>query len=141
MLKQSSRSAARGTDTPWYQGWELTEAERAVFRATTLKAQEAKRRALRGECDGPKHPVNVPALEPADLMPRLRRSGFTALSLFSGGGGMDIGFDRAGFSHAANYELLTDAAEIIRAAHPKWTVYGGAAGDVTRVRWAAYGIG
>lgn len=138
MLKQRRHYGARGTDTPWYQGWNITDAERATFRATTLAAQEAKRRALRGDCDLPKHPVNTPRLDARKLMPRLRRKGLKALSLFSGGGGMDIGFDRAGFEHIGNYELLSDAASIIKIAHPVWNVFGGEDGDVTRVDWSIY---
>ncbi|MDP4005163.1 DNA cytosine methyltransferase [Methylobacterium sp. NEAU K] len=126
---------ARGTDAPWYQARDLTETERAAFRATTLAAQQAKRQALSG--DGPlsKHPINKPRLSAKKLMPMLRRNGMTALSLFSGGGGMDIGFDRAGFDHAASYDILEPAAVVLRAAHPQRTVFGGAAGDVTRVDW------
>ena len=115
MLKDRAISA-RGTEAPWYRGWDLTEEERAVFRATTLKSQAAKRRALNGECDRPKHPINRPRLDPSSLMPQMPQNGLRALSLFSGGGGLDIGFDRAGFSHAASYEILEEAAVILRKA-------------------------
>src|SRR5436853_3482384 len=108
MLKERANSA-RGTDAPWYRGWDLTEDERAVFRATTMASQAAKRRALNGECDLPKHPINRPRLDVGDLMPQMPRNGLNALSLFSGGGGLDIGFDRAGYDHAASYELMADA--------------------------------
>jgi DNA (cytosine-5)-methyltransferase 1 len=138
VLKADRVPAARGTEAPWYQGWDLTDAERAVFRATTLASQAAKRRALSGDCDRPKHPINEPRLDTKSLMPQLRRNGLRALSLFSGGGGMDIGFDRAGFEHVASYEILTGAADILRAARPKWRVFGGTAGDVTRVDWRKY---
>ena len=77
MLKNRAYSA-RGTDAPWYRGWDLTEDERAVFRATTMASQAAKRRAMNGECDRPKHPVNQPRLDPASLMPPLRRNGLRA---------------------------------------------------------------
>lgn len=136
MLKQPY--GARGTDTPWYRGWNLTPEQRAVFRATTLASQAAKRRALSGECDLPKHPINTPLLDPLQLMPLQPRNGLKTLSLFSGGGGMDIGFDRAGFVHAGSFELLSDAAAVIRSAQPKWKVFGGDAGDVTRVNWSEY---
>lgn len=129
--------SARGTNTPWYRGWKLTERERATFRATTLASQDAKRRALRGESESA-HPVNVPRLDPLDLMPAMCPNGLRALSLFSGGGGMDIGFDRAGFTHVASFEIMEDAAAVIRVAHPEWQVFGGEAGDVTRVDWSRY---
>lgn len=130
--------ASRGTNSPWYQGWDLTEKERATFRATTIASQQAKRRAAAGECNAPKHPVYRPRLDPLDLMPRLAGNGLTALSLFSGGGGMDIGFDRAGFDHVASYEIMEGAAAVIRAAHRDWLVFGGEKGDVRRVDWSKY---
>lgn len=137
MLKNRAYSA-RGTDAPWYRGWDLTEDQRAVFRATTRASQAAKRRALNGECDRPKHPINRPRLDACQLMPLMPRNDLRALSLFSGGGGLDIGFDRAGYEHAASYEIMADAAAIIRKARPHWDVFGGAEGDVTRVDWSRY---
>ena len=135
MLKQLT---ARGTDAPWYQGWDLSDKERASFRATTMASQAAKRRALAGECAAPKHPINVPRLDPVALMPQCTSNGLKALSLFSGGGGMDIGFDRAGFAHVANYEIMEGAAAVLRTAHPNWNVFGGKDGDVRCVDWASY---
>lgn len=130
--------AARGTDSPWYQGWDLTEMERATFRATTIASQHAKRRAAAGECSERKHPVYSPRLNPLDLMPQLKGNGLSALSLFSGGGGMDIGFDRAGYNHVASYEIMEGAAAVLRAAHSEQVVYGGEGGDVRGVNWAKY---
>ena len=66
-------------------------------------------------------------------MPVLPANGLRTLSLFSGGGGLDIGFDRAGFSHIASYEIMEDAAVVLRAAKPAWKVYGGDQGDVCHV--------
>lgn len=129
---------ARGTDAPWYQGWELSEAERATFRATTMEAQKAKRRAVAGECSSAKHPINVPKLDPVELMPQRRPNGLKALSLFSGGGGMDIGFDRAGFAHVASYEIMERATAVLKLARPSWNVFGGSEGDVRHVKWTKY---
>jgi DNA (cytosine-5)-methyltransferase 1 len=137
MLKERGRPS-RGTDAPWYRGWDLTEAQRAAFRATTVASQAAKRRAVNGECDRPKHPVNHPRLDPCLLMPQVPQHGLRALSVCSGGGGLDIGFDRAGFTHVASYEILEDAAAIIKKARPKWMVCGGRAGDVTVADWSNY---
>ncbi len=131
-------TAARGTDTPWYRGWELTDTERAVFRATTLASQAAKRRAINGECDRPKHPINRPRLDPCALMPLIAQNDLRALSLFSGGGGLDIGFDRAGFRHVASYEVLNEAAQVLRKAKPHWRVFGGEEGDVKSTDWSQY---
>jgi DNA (cytosine-5)-methyltransferase 1 len=129
---------AQGTDAPWYKGWAITDSKRDIFRATTLASQEAKRKALRGECDQPKHPINEPKLDTNVLMPSVRRNGLAALSLFSGGGGMDIGFDHAGFNHVGSYELMEAAARVLKSANPKWSVFAGADGDVNNVDWSKY---
>jgi DNA (cytosine-5)-methyltransferase 1 len=138
MLKDRGGVTSRGTDSPWYRGWNLTEAERAVFRATTVASQAAKRRAVSGECDRPKLPINRPRLDPRLLMPQMPQNGLNALSLFSGGGGLDIGFDRAGFSHLGSYEIMSDAGAIIRKAHIDWQVFSGKDGDVRHVDWSIY---
>lgn len=130
--------SSRGVDSPWYQGWDISDQERAAFRATTIAAQNAKRLALRGECAAPKHPIYVPRFDPLSLMPVLPRHGLRAISLFSGGGGMDIGFDRAGFEHVANYEIMEGAGSVLRAAHPDWSVFSGPEGDVRNVEWSRY---
>lgn len=109
-----------------------------MFRATTVASQAAKRRALSGECNQPKHPINVPRLDPCELMPQTAPNGLTSLSLFSGGGGLDIGFDRAGYEHVASYEIMDNAAAVLRQARPHWTVHGGEDGDVRQVDWSPY---
>ena len=58
-----------------------------------------------------------------------------ALSLFSGGGGLDVGFDYAGFVHVASFEILDFAAETINDNRPEWVVFSGSAGDVTSIDW------
>ncbi|MGC4152415.1 MAG: DNA (cytosine-5-)-methyltransferase [Propionicimonas sp.] len=68
-------------------------------------------------------------------MPRRDPNGLTTLSLFSGGGGLDLGFDLAGFTHAGSWEILEDAAATLRLNRPSWIVHGGAAGDVRGVDW------
>lgn len=137
-MNSLNQLTARGKDSPWYKGWDLTEGERAAFRATTLASQHAKRIAISGECEMPKHPINVPRLDPLNLMPQREQNQLSALSLFSGGGGMDIGFDRAGFSHVASYELMPGAANVLQAARPSWKIFGGADGDVKRIDWSGY---
>lgn len=129
---------ARGTDAPWYKGRELDESERQRFRKISLASKEAKEKAQRGECEAPKHPIPTPTLDPADLMPCMGPNGLRALSLFSGGGGLDIGFDRAGYTHVASYEILPFAGEVLKAARPSWQVFSGHDGDVTQVDWRRY---
>ncbi|MFI7490793.1 DNA cytosine methyltransferase [Micromonospora echinaurantiaca] len=62
-------------------------------------------------------------------------TGLRSISLFSGGGGLDIGFERAGYDHVASYEILEDAAATLVKARPDWQVYGGQDGDVRTVNW------
>ncbi|MEU6072270.1 DNA (cytosine-5-)-methyltransferase [Micromonospora sp. NPDC047074] len=68
-------------------------------------------------------------------MPAISSTGLRSLSLFSGGGGLDLGFERAGFDHVASYEIMEDAAATIVKARPDWQVFGGEDGDVRNVDW------
>jgi len=123
-----------GTDAPWYQPQQLTDAKRRSFSEMSKRSAESKRKATQGHGE-PKHKINIPRLNPEDLMPQLPRNGLRALSLFSGGGGLDLGFDRAGFEHAASYEVVTDAAATLSSNRPQWVVKSGDEGDVTKVDW------
>ncbi len=129
---------ATGIEAPWHKGWDLTEKERHRFRLKSIASQAAKAKAINGDCEKPKHPIPVPRLQVEDLIPIAHKKGLRALSLFSGGGGLDIGFERAGFDHVASYEIRDDATAVLREAHPEWTVYGGAEGDVCLADWRQY---
>jgi len=128
----------RGTEAPWYEPRKLSEMERVAFRLMARKSARAKRRALLDSDNGPARPINTPSLNPDVFMPQLERSGLKALSLFSGGGGLDFGFDRAGFDHVASYETVTSAAQTLSLNRPNWIVFGGEKGDVTTVDWKEY---
>lgn len=58
-----------------------------------------------------------------------------AVSFFSGGGGMDLGFERAGFRHIALFENNELFCQTLRTNRPHWSVEGPpvASGDVSRV--------
>ena len=126
---------SRGTAAPWYQGRDLTDDQRAVFRATSRRSHRAKLEALTG--DGPRssHPINKPEFDPAELMPQVDRHGLSALSLFSGGGGLDLGIDRAGFDHVASHDTLEAAGATLSLNRPEWAVRSGAEGDVKGIDW------
>jgi DNA (cytosine-5)-methyltransferase 1 len=119
---------------PPHEPWSLTDRERERYREIAKRARDRSTRATLGELEV-LHPVNLPSLRPYELMPAVRSHGLRALSLFSGGGGLDLGFARGGFTHVASYELMDEAASTIRRNRPEWTVYGGVAGDVKRARW------
>ena len=130
-------SRIKSTD-PLHEPWELTEAEREVFRIRAREARLAKEAAAAGRGGLRLHEVNTPTFEPESLMPQLDDNGLPTLSLFSGGGGLDLGFDRAGFSHEGSWELLEDAAKTLQSARPNWKVFGGADGDVRGIDWRPY---
>jgi DNA (cytosine-5)-methyltransferase 1 len=71
-------------------------------------------------------------------MPLVATHGLSTLSLFSGGGGLDLGFERAGYGHVASYDVLDVCGDTLRINRPNWQVYSGNDGDVTQVDWAAY---
>jgi DNA (cytosine-5)-methyltransferase 1 len=58
--------------------------------------------------------------------------------LFSGGGGLDLGFERAGFAHVASYDVLDVCGATLRRNRPNWKVFSGEEGDVGSVRWSKY---
>ncbi len=121
---------------PHHQPRDLSAQQREAFRQTAVLSRRAKAAALAGEGPEPLHEVNVPVLAPLDLMPERQPTGLRSLSLFSGGGGLDLGFARAGLAHVASYELLQDAADTLQKAHPDWQVFGGQEdGDVNAVDW------
>ncbi|TBZ12191.1 DNA cytosine methyltransferase [Rhizobium leguminosarum] len=138
MALKAKMYVKRGTSAPWYKGRDLTDEQRNKFRATTIASQAAKAKAVNGECVLPKHPIPVATFNPLTLMPEMAKNGFSALSMFSGCGGLDIGFDRAGFKHVASYDILPEAEEVLNAAHPDWKVFAGDNGDVTQVNWKQY---
>lgn len=108
---------------------------RERYRATALKAHAAKRH---GRDAAPTQELNVPRLSPETLMPQQPKHGLHCLSLFSGGGGLDIGFERAGFRHVACYELLPGLAGCLSMNRPGWNVLAGEAGDVREESWAKF---
>lgn len=124
--------------SPYHEPWQLTAEERQAFREISERSREAKRAAMNGEGPAPLHPVNVPRLDVSALMPMRDPTGLRTLSLFSGGGGLDIAFWRAGFEHVASYEILEPAAATLSKAHPEWRVHGGSDGDVQLADWNQY---
>lgn len=126
-----------GTGAPWYLGRELTEQQRQAFRVRSQQSHQAKLHALAGQTV-PLHPENVPPYDPGALMPPRSAHGLAALSVFSGGGGLDLGFDRAGYAHLASYDTLEAAGVTLKDNRPDWAVYSGQDGDVSIVDWRRY---
>jgi DNA (cytosine-5)-methyltransferase 1 len=120
----------------------LTEQQRDKYRATSVRSQ-ARKRVLLSKAPSAylqrSTTKDARRLDPTDLMPELAPNSLTCLSLFSGGGGLDIGFERAGFDHVAAFELLDICGATLRTNRPAWNVYSGAVeGDVTKAKFAPY---
>ncbi|MFE8645909.1 DNA cytosine methyltransferase [Sphingomonas sp. NCPPB 2930] len=60
---------------------------------------------------------------PLDTIPEA--SGYTALGLFSGAGGLDLGFEQAGFIHTEANDILPYAVATLRRNRPDWHVVHG----------------
>ena len=101
-------------------------------------SRAAKMAALEGLGVKSIHPIYTPRLDPNVLMPFKGNSGLTSLSLFSGGGGLDLGFERAGYTHSASYEWLKEAGATLELNRPTWEVHKGTDGDVRGVDWRRF---
>lgn len=55
----------------------------------------------------------------------------TAISLYTGAGGLDLGFEAAGFSTRVSVEMDTDARDTIQRNRPEWGLYP--EGDIHRI--------
>lgn len=118
--------------------YNISDARRFEYREMSQKSYQAKIKALAGKGPKPIHKINYPKLDPNTLMPRMKSNGFRTLSLFSGGGGLDLGFDRAGFKHIGSYEIIDIAGASLKRNRPNWNIYSGDNGDVRKVHWKIY---
>ena len=118
----------------------LTDIQRNRYRETSIRSSQRKLELLKGGlADALLEPPLVGRLDPNDLMPQLDENGLSCLSLFSGGGGLDIGFERAGFSHRAAFEILDICGETLSANRPHWHVRSGKDdGDVVNISFAPF---
>lgn len=117
--------------------WDISDERRSEYSASSRASQAARKKADLDALKGPVSPLTI-SYDPNEDMPLLPKSGLRALSLFSGGGGLDLGFDRAGFHHLASYEVLPFAGDTLKNNRPNWTVLSGADGDVRTVDWSLY---
>ena len=118
--------------------YDISQEKRDWYREISARSRRRKKAAIRGELTCDPSRISKPVLAPNKLMPQQRQQGLRALSLFSGGGGLDLGFERAGFEHVASFDTLEICGATLRRNRPQWKVFSGQYGDVTKVNWAAY---
>jgi DNA (cytosine-5)-methyltransferase 1 len=122
--------------------YDLTDEQRERYRATSQRSMQRKLRLTAGILDSDAEPEpehGAGRLDVNDLMPQLPAHGLSALSLFAGGGGLDLGFERAGFAHSAAFEILDICGQTLRANRPGWQVASGVdAGDVVKTAFTPY---
>lgn len=120
--------------------YELTQEQREKYRATSIRSQQRKQAYLKeSRLNLIKSPLHGERLDPLELMPQLQKNGLTCLSLFSGGGGLDVGFEQAGFAHEACFELLDVCGQTLRTNRPSWKVHSGEVdGDVTKAKFSPF---
>jgi DNA (cytosine-5)-methyltransferase 1 len=120
--------------------YDITEEQRDRYRETSRRSAARKVSLLKGFIRSEVPVVNAEfRLDPNDLMPQLEPNGLTCISLFSGGGGLDLGFERAGYAHQTAFEILDICGETLRVNRPKWEVRAGdVAGDVRTAAFSAF---
>ncbi len=116
--------------------YDISPERREEYRQTSIRSQQRKRNLLRTSLGAVR--TYIPRLDPSTLMPKLASNHLGALSLFSGGGGLDVGFEHAGFEHLASYDVLEICGSTLRRNRPRWNVNSGEDGDVTGVDWKRY---
>ncbi|MCK5707542.1 MAG: DNA cytosine methyltransferase [Candidatus Aureabacteria bacterium] len=118
--------------------YDITDEKREIYRKISHESRLSKLAAQRGLHDCI-HEVNIPFFNPDLLMPKIKSNGLTALSLFSGGGGLDLGFSRAGYKHIASYELIPICKETLSSNLLCGDINcGPEEGDVTKIDWSNY---
>jgi DNA (cytosine-5)-methyltransferase 1 len=113
--------------------YELTDERRGWYRETSVRSKLRKLELLRGHVEESTSSSAAVSsrLDPSTLMPPQSPNGLTTLSLFAGGGGLDLGFERAGFGHEASFEILDICGDTLRVNRPNWDIRSGAQhGDV-----------
>jgi len=118
----------------------LTDQQRDRYRETSQRSQRRKQALTAGvHVDAEGDEPTGSRLDPNDLMPQIEPHGLTSLSLFAGGGGLDLGFERAGYAHTASFEILDICGETLRGNRPNWQVLSGELdGDVKKAAFSTF---
>lgn len=120
------------------KNYNITDEKRKLYRKLSHESRLSKLAAEQGLLDSV-HEVNTPLLDPNLLMPQLKSNGLTTVSLFSGGGGLDFGFVKAGYGPIASYELIPICNDTLSSNLKCSNIYCGPdEGDVTKIDWNNY---
>ena len=84
-------------------GWNISSERRDWYRQKSKSSAERKRKA-KGNVPSVARRKHV--LDNSQNMPQLSKAPIDCVSLFSGCGGLDIGFERAGFGHIFAADIL-----------------------------------
>ncbi len=118
--------------------YNITDEKREKYRKISHESRLSKLAAEQGLLDCV-HEVNIPLFNPDLLMPQLENNGLTTISLFSGGGGLDLGFSKAGYKHAVSYELIPICKDTLSLNLQCEKIFcGPEEGDVTNIDWNNY---
>jgi len=117
------------------KNYDIDDNKRKKYRKSSILSAAIKKKSINGQFKFSQK-INVPNLNPIKLTPRLKKNNLNCLSLFSGCGGLDLGFDLAGFNHLAAFELIPVCGYTLKKNRPNWKVYSGEKeGDVTKINW------
>ena len=100
------------TSASWRRGNDISEEKREWFRQKSIASASRKRRLT--SLKASEEPLRESRLDIEKLMPTLSPSSIDSISLFSGCGGLDIGFERAGFDHVLSIDISKDALLIAK---------------------------
>lgn len=118
--------------------YDISDEKREIYRKLSYDSRQSKLAAQQG-LHNSIHGINTPLLNPNLLMPIEKSNGLSTVSLFSGGGGLDLGFCSAGYKHIASYELIPICKETLSSNLPCGDIYCGPEnGDVTKIDWSNY---
>ncbi|MCX5953250.1 MAG: DNA (cytosine-5-)-methyltransferase [Cyanobacteria bacterium] len=119
----------------WQTGWNLSPEKREWFRQKSILSAARKQSCAHRKGTSA---IRHPKLDISSLMPILANCNIDSVSLFSGCGGLDIGFERAGFSHRLSADILEICGITLNINRPSWKVRSGPDnGDVRKINWKA----
>jgi DNA (cytosine-5)-methyltransferase 1 len=118
--------------------YDITDEKRDWYRKISHESRLSKLSAEKGIIDSI-YEVNIPRFDPDLLIPQLKCNGLTVVCLFSGGGGLDLGFLRAGYKHISSYELIPICKDTLVSNLKSVDIYCGPdEGDVRKIDWGVY---